>query len=90
MRGACRIAERPGICDRPRHDLPVALRRTPARGLSIGTQRRSARLHFTELEEGGFQMMGAGLDDSHTLPVTADAPYRCDGAAGFGSIFWIG
>jgi len=68
----------------------MALRWPPARGLSIGTQHRSARLHFTELEEGGFQMMGAALDDSHTLPVTADALCCGDGASGFGSIFCIG
>ena len=49
----------------------------PARGLSIGTQHRSARFHFPELEEGGFQMIGAALEDSHILPVTADAlPWR--------------
>jgi hypothetical protein len=35
-------------------------------------------------------MMGAALDDSHTLPVTADALCRGDGASGFGSIFCIG
>jgi hypothetical protein len=35
-------------------------------------------------------MMGAALDDSRTLPVTADALCRGDGASGFGSIFCIG
>ena len=32
-------------------------------------------------------MMGAALDDSRTLPVTADALCRGDGAVGFDSIF---
>ena len=38
----------------------------------------------------GALMMGAPLDDSHTLPVTADARCRGDGAAASGSIFCIG
>jgi hypothetical protein len=30
-------------------------------------------------------MIGAALDDSHILPVTADVLCRGDGAAGFGT-----
>jgi len=49
----------------------------PARGLSIGTQRRSARLHFTKLEDGGFRMMDAV---GPPLPVTLmpSAPLRAN------------